>query len=98
MDIYKSRWENAKRIAEKINSFLDVGCLVFDENGNQISRKFEIKESWPGSGIEEIVNGCCFYFINSKTLDNGLYTTIEEYNSKFKKWKIVRPEHIISLI
>lgn len=61
MDIYKARWENAKRIAEKINSYLDAGYFVFDEDGNKIS-------------------------------------TIKEYNLSFKKWKIVRPEHVVSLI
>ena len=97
MDIYKARWENAKRIAEKINSYLDARCLVFDEDNNLISGKFEIKKTYSGSDVEEIVNGSCFYFINDKNLDNGLYTEIDEYNLIFKKWKIVRPEHIVSL-
>ena len=89
MDIYKARWENAKRIAVKINSYLDAGCIVFNEDGEMISEKFTITDS--------ICCGNVGYFYNNKNCDEGLYTTIDDYNSKFKKWKIVRPEHIISL-
>lgn len=94
MNIYNARWENAKRIAEKINSYLDSGYLVFNEDGERVSEKFLVK-SFHGS--EEIVCGNLGYFINSKDLDNGMYTKISEYNSKFKSWKIVRPDDIKSL-
>lgn len=95
MDVYKARWENAKRIAEKINSYLNSGYLVFNEDGEKITEKFLIKETSMGS--EEIVCGYICYFINDKSLDNGMYTKISEYNSKFKLWKIVRPDHLVSL-
>lgn len=95
MDIYTARWENAKMIAEKVNSYLDSGYLIFNEDGERVTEKFLIKET--GIGSEEIVCGNICYFVNDKNLDNGLYTKISEYNSKFKLWKIVRPEHLVSL-
>ena len=95
MDIYKARWENAKRLAEKINSYFDAGYLIFNEYGERVTEKFLIKETWIGS--EEIICGNLCYFIRDIRLDNGMYTKISEYNSKFKNWKIVRPEHLVSL-
>lgn len=95
MNIYEARWNNARKIMDKINSCLDAGCLIFDEDGDLIKQRFEIKMHHP---FETITCQNVCYFINSTSLDNGMYTTIKEFNSKFKMWKIVHPKHIVSLI
>lgn len=42
MDIYKARWNNAVKIANKINELLDEGYVILDEWGKKIGM-FSVK-------------------------------------------------------
>lgn len=94
MNIYEARWQNALRIANKINSFIDEGYLVFNDDNEIITGRFRITD-------KEIVlapdkdSRCVYgYFMNNKDWDEGIYTPIKEYNEPFKKWKFVHPKDI----
>ena len=91
----ESRKNNAIRIAKEINNYLNQGYLVFNEDNEIVARNFEITEEGvllPISDKSKIIY-CSF----DENLDNGLYTPIKEYNTQFKKWKIVHPKYIKTL-
>ncbi len=88
----KKRWENAKRIARLINSYIDEGKFVFGEDGGRIFHKFIITDdeiNLPFSNGSYVT-----YFIYDDELDNGCYDTIEEYNNLFSGWTVVNPKDI----
>jgi hypothetical protein len=89
MDIYTARWENACRIASKINDFIEKGYIIFNEDDEKVDG-FIIRED----RIFQNVNDNCSYifFLNDKEFDNGYYTKIKEYNKQFKDWYCVHPK------
>lgn len=95
MDIYHARWKNAVRIAEHINKLIKEGYLVYDEDHTLIDRGFLIT----ANRIVLIYDSrySVEYFNNNKLFDDGLYTTIKEYNKLFEKWLYVPPAHIHKL-
>lgn len=95
MNNYERRWNNAKRIAERINSFIDDGYMVFDDDGEVVGRKFIITDYDISYPIGE--NSNLIYFINDVGLDNGIHTVISEYNKQFSDWKVVYPYDIQKL-
>lgn len=100
MDIYEARWKNAKRIAERIKEMQDKGWLVFDED-RRIVHKFSIEKNRDGEEcIVERYSGSFSvnYFVNDKYWDEGLYTTIAEYNKRFRDWKCIDPKNIVPLL
>lgn len=95
MNNYERRWNNAVRIAKQINAFIDDGYLVFGDNGELIKNKFVITDEGIRLPLDE--NSSVAYFINDKNLDNGMHTTISEYNKEFLDWRILYPYDIQSL-
>ena len=95
MNIYESRWNNAKRIAEKINKFIDEGYVVLDDEGSRVIDKFIITENEISRKID---NYELSYFIADRDCDEGLYTTIEKYNARFFDWIVIDPKHINKIV
>ena len=94
MNKYQARWNNAVRMAEKINRLLDAGYMVFDD-GEHIEYRFIITNDEVILKISE--TSSIMYFIKDPELDNGMYTSIPEYNAQFKDWKYVAPKNIKSV-
>lgn len=99
MDIYEARWQNAKKIAERIIEMQSNGWLIFDGE-NKIAHKFAIeKDSYGKDRIVERYDGITIeYFANDRDWDAGLYTTIAEYNKQFAGWKCIDPKNIVPLL
>jgi len=89
--IAASRRENAHRIAKKIN-WLRKSHLVFNEDNDLVTEDFTIDSR----GYVRL--GCVSYFVNDTELDNGMYTTIEEYNKQFENWTIIPKSERIKLV
>jgi len=90
MNVYEARWLNAQRVARKIQSWLDKGFIVFDDQGERV-RKVEL--------TEDAVYACPFpetsrywttLFENNKDNDHGLHTTVREFNDQFDKWLVCK--------
>ena len=98
MNNYKRRWINALKIAAKINRYLKKGYLVFDNDGEIFNEKFVLN----GNILEtvEVTQSGIFhssYFHNDTRWDNGIYTTIKDYNKMFENFKIVHPKDMKKL-
>jgi hypothetical protein len=93
--MYEKRWENAVRIAHKINDSLDKGYLVFNSENALLDGKFRVDDE----GVFLPLGEHCqlMYFVNDIELDNGYYTTIKRYNEQFKGWRYVKPENVKKL-
>ena len=89
-----ARWNNAKKIGEKIKSYTDKGYIVYDEEGDIITG-ITINDE----GVFAILDKTCkvSLFLNNIELDNGMYTNVKDFNEQFKKWKFVNPENILSI-
>lgn len=96
MNIYLARWNNAKRIAEKINSLIDAGYLILDENKEPITCRFVIEEDEVYLPLG--INCNWIFFRNEPGMDDGLYTTIYEYNKHFSGWTYISPKDIKHLV
>lgn len=98
MNIYKRRWINALKIAAKINRYLKKGYLVFDNDGEIFNGKFVINENQLET-VEKSTYGSYHagYFHNDKKWDNGIYTTIKDYNKIFENFKVVHPKDMKKL-
>jgi hypothetical protein len=102
MNIYDARWNNAVKIAEKINGYLAQGFIIFDEENEMVEFPFEIREDSEiadCNGIfRKIGEGCVLmHFLKDMEADNGYYDKIADYNAPFKKWKIIDPRFTKSL-
>lgn len=89
-DIYAARAANAKRIGEKLKTLLDEGYMVFDDSGSRIMpgeiALFGFDGASPGLRVGSVV-----YFDSDRELDNGMQTTIAEFNAWFSGWSVVHP-------
>lgn len=98
MNTYEARWQNAKRIAEKIIEMQEKGWIIFDENNEAIMPFAITKDGDGGDIIAEVCSNITIkYFVNNKDWDEGLYTSIAEYNKRFKDWKCIDPKNIVPL-
>lgn len=99
--IHEKRWENAKQIAEKINNYLDAGFLVFDEDFKPVKYKFIISDdevlqphqspNTTGTRMFTLI------FSNDLEFDDGVHTSIKDFNKRFEDWKVVDPKDLISI-
>jgi hypothetical protein len=101
MDKFKARWNNAIRIAETINKLFDEGYLIYTDDGDEMTHKFVVTDEHiylpfgDCRGSKETSR--IVYFENTKDMDDGMHTSIKEYNALFESWKMIRPEHIVKL-
>lgn len=101
-DVFESRWNNAVKIANKLNDYFDKGYIIFMDDENDMVEvsimkyKFRIDDEGIALPIGTYLNTDCSisYFIKDKEMDNGYYTTIKEYNDQFRHWKIVHPKDL----
>lgn len=92
MNKFTARYNNAKRIMNKINDLLQKGYQVIDENGYNVESINEandtISYTLSGSNIR------CSLFMNDIDFDDGMHTPIKEFNKSFELWTYVNPIHI----
>lgn len=89
---YDYRRQNAKRVCAKITEHLDAGKLVFDDEGTLI---LQGQPTWDEDGFSiKCGNSRMCYFVDDIDLDNGMHTSIKEFNEQFRSWKIINPKHI----
>lgn len=93
MDMNKqqqARWDNAQRFGNKVASLIEKGCLVFDSNGD-IVKGFMVDD---GGVFHLLGDGCVLgWFLNDVSLDNGMMTTVKEFNSQFEDWAFIEPQN-----
>ena len=85
-DIYEARWENAKRIARIVQSYIDSGHVVLDHDGDVV-RSMSYDED---TVYTEHDNMRIVYYTHDKDFDDGYYTPIAEYNSMFTDWQFLK--------
>ena len=89
--IYDARWKKAVEFINKVNAAIDQGYLVFDEDMNRVTIRFEIIDEDRGEEIVQRNEGCIFcYMCNNKEWDEGLLVSHEEWLKQniFDKWKM----------
>lgn len=95
MNKFTARYNNAKRIMNKINDLLQKGYKVIDENGYNVESIIEadntIYYTLKGSLIR------CSLFMNDIDFDDGIHTPIKEFNKSFESWVYINPNHIKQL-
>jgi hypothetical protein len=94
MNQYEARWNNAVRIANKINELIKEGNIIFNDDSEPCNG-FIIRKD----GIFQKVsaNSSYIFFLKDKEFDNGYHTTIKEYNEQFKDWYYVNPKDYKSI-
>ena len=85
-DIYEARWENAKRIARIVQSYIDNGHVVLDHDGDLVNSM----EIGANSVYTEHDNMRVVYYVHDKDWDDGYYTPIDEYNQQFAEWQFLK--------
>lgn len=84
--IHRARWENAQRFGNKVQTLLNNGYLVFDSDG-ELVKKIIVDDSGVYQGLD---SGCkAIIFLNDTDLDNGMYTTIKDFNDEYSTWTAV---------
>jgi hypothetical protein len=89
--IYVARLRNAHRIGRRIKNILKAGGLVFDENGEAV-RSCSYRGFSGKVGLR--VNDSFVFFDADVDLDNGMHTTIAEFNDYFRDWIFVDPTSV----
>ena len=102
MDRFKARWNNAVKVAETINKLFDEGYLIYTDEKEEVTHKFVITDEHiylPFGRFRGDTDKLCnvVFFENTKDMDEGMHTSIKEYNYLFEDWQMIRPEHIVKL-
>ena len=100
MNIYQARFENAKRIARKMNELLARGYIILDPNGGRIDNPFEITDTavYEVHRKDESGTSRSVHFEMEKNYDHGMYTPIQEYNKFYDNWVAIHPRHFKSVM
>lgn len=86
MDRFEARWNNALKIAHKINEYIQSGHVVCEDMNNMIYN-VEISKNSIDLIFKDIT---VVFFEKDKTFDHGMHTTIKEFNSQFGNWMIYK--------
>lgn len=95
MNIYEARFKNAIRWAEKINSLLDLGYKIFNNDGESVVNKFVITDT---SVYYPWDDNCRLTYFELETYSEEYWKTISEYDKYFNNWTYVNPCDIHTLI
>ena len=85
----KLRHDNAVYITNRINE-LHRDFIIYNEYDEIVGTKFEVREN--GDVMlphGESCSGGTIMFLNDTGLDNGMYTTIHDFNNYFDTWCII---------
>jgi hypothetical protein len=89
----QERLDNAIRIGTAIKQFLSTGHLVFNEEGEPVT-----KVEFESNGVLGLYIESVAYMIGDPDLDNGLELSIADFRNQFAGWRIVHPRHFRSLV
>jgi len=93
MNIYKARWEHAKKLALRYNKYFEKGYIAILDDGECqefVKGPFEITE-------DEVVLrlgddcGTVSFFVYDENYDDGYYTPIKEITASFKMLTFYQP-------
>jgi hypothetical protein len=92
MNNYEARWNNALRIANAINQYIDDGYIVLDHHNSPVPRMTIGPDSISIIHEDVLSKSRMTYMIfeNNPDYDHGVYTTIREFNDTFKDWTIAK--------
>lgn len=93
MNIYESRYNNAKRIMNKINDLLSKGYRIIDDDDMIVEKVIENNDTISYI-IKNNPNTLNNLFINDVDSDEGMHTNIKEFNKRFENWTYLNPKHI----
>ena len=85
----KLRHENTVYITSRINE-LHKDYIIYNEYDEIVSTKFEVRDN--GDVMlphGDSCSGGTIMFLNDMELDNGMYTTIRDFNDQFDDWCII---------
>jgi hypothetical protein len=97
MNIYESRYNNAKKVMNKINDLLSQGYRIMDEENLIVEKVIEKNDYSISYIIKDEPNTFYNLFINDVDSDDGMHTNIKEFNKRFENWTYFRPEHLRKL-
>ena len=94
-DVYAARAKNADRIGRRLQEFLAEGYIVFDEKGAIVNGRVTLV-GWDDKPGISIVDGLFtrVMFTADPSIDDGMHTSIDEFNKKFANWRAVHPRDI----
>ena len=91
---YEIRKNYIDKVGKQLLDYQKKGYLILDKDG-EVVNKIEQK----GFGNTEF--GLCIdnvvYYAYDPTHDNGYYTPLKKLKNTMSKFKIVKPEHIMSV-
>lgn len=93
MNIYESRYNNAKKVMNKINDLLEKGYRIIDDDDMIVEKVIENNDTISYI-IKNNPNTLNNLFINDVDSDEGMHTNIKEFNKRFEKWTYLNPKHI----
>jgi len=90
---YEIRRNYIDKVGKQLLDYQKKQYLILDENGDIVNNieQFGFGTEF-GLCIDNIV-----YYSYDKTHDNGYYTPLKELKETMSKFKIVKPEHIMSV-
>lgn len=92
--VNEARWQNALRLAKVIKYLTDRGYEFMDERGYFV-RSLDIREYiifYTVSGEDQV------FFENNPDKHFGLQLTVDEFNAKFKRWRVLKPVNVDELL
>lgn len=96
MNMYESRYRNAKRIMDKINDLIAQGYRVIDEDNNVVEQIIE-EDDTISYTTKQFPDARDSLFVNDVEWDDGIHTTIKEFNKRFEDWTYLNPKYIKKL-
>lgn len=93
MNIFESRYRNAKRIMNKINDLLKKGYRIIDADDNIVEKVVENNDTISYT-IKNCPNNHYNIFINDVECDDGMHTKIVDFNKQFESWTYLNPKCI----
>jgi len=91
---YEIRKNYIDAVGKRLIYFKKEGYLIFSPQ-NEIVDKIEQKGFGDKFGLKV---DCIVYYSYDKTHDDGYYTPLKKLKETISKFKIVRPENIISIV
>ncbi len=90
--VYAARAANARRIGERLIAQLEQGYLVFTHEGEMLKREDVSLTGFrdnAGLSIQNVV-----YMDEDPECDNGMHTSIADFDGFFRDWRVVDPRHV----
>jgi hypothetical protein len=96
--LFHARWNNAVKIATKVNELMAKGYTVLDSGGAPVMYPIEIDTQARTVTRRHSSNCTSHMFEWKEDYDHGLYTTIKDFNDHYRTWKAFHPRDVKRIV